>query len=99
MTLIGSTPIFGSIGQKVWPREISQFSARKLKHHPDSELGALEVELGPLPMGKPTRVRFGGMRNLILPNFKKKYLNPSSYAKVMTVLLKHIRVTVLEGRI
>jgi hypothetical protein len=37
----------------VWPREISQFSARKLKHHPGSELGALEVEFGPLPMGKP----------------------------------------------
>jgi hypothetical protein len=39
-------------------------SARNLKHHPDSELGALEVEFGPLPMGKP-----GWMQNLILPNF------------------------------
>jgi hypothetical protein len=44
---------FSSIGQKVWPREIPQFSARKLKHHPGSELGALEVEFGPLSMGKP----------------------------------------------
>jgi hypothetical protein len=26
--------------------------ARNLKHHPDSELGALEVEFGPLPMGR-----------------------------------------------
>jgi hypothetical protein len=31
--------------------------------------------------------------------FFKKYLNPSSYAKVMTILPKHVRVTVLEGRI
>jgi hypothetical protein len=30
---------------------------------------------------------------------QKKYLNPSSYAKVMTVLPKHVRVTVLEGGI
>jgi hypothetical protein len=30
----------------------SQFSAQNLKHHPSSELGALEVEFGPLPMGK-----------------------------------------------
>jgi hypothetical protein len=37
----------------MWPIEIPQFSARNLKHHPDSELGALEVEVGPLPMGKP----------------------------------------------
>jgi hypothetical protein len=36
---------------------------------------------------------------LILPNFFKKYLNPSSYAKIMTVLLKGVRVTVLEGGI
>jgi hypothetical protein len=42
---------------------------------------------------------FGWMRNLILPNFLKKYLNLSSYAKVMTVLPKHVRVTVLEGGI
>jgi hypothetical protein len=41
------------MGQKVWPRDIPQFSARKLKHHPGSELGALEVEFGPLSMGKP----------------------------------------------
>jgi hypothetical protein len=34
--------------------------------------GALEVEFGPLPMGKPDYGGFGGMRNLILPNFKKK---------------------------
>jgi hypothetical protein len=31
--------------------------------------------------------------------FQKKYLNPSLYAKVMTVLPKHVRVTVLEGGI
>jgi hypothetical protein len=33
--------------------EIPQFLARNLDHHPGSELGALEVEFGPLPMGKP----------------------------------------------
>jgi hypothetical protein len=33
--------------------EIPQFSARNLKHHLDSELGALEVKFGPLPVGKP----------------------------------------------
>jgi hypothetical protein len=76
----------------MWPIKIPQFSPRKLKHHPGSELGGLEVEFGPLPVGK---LGFGGMRNLILPNFKKKYPNLSSYTKVMTVLLKHIRVTVL----
>jgi hypothetical protein len=53
MTYIGSTGIFSSIGQKMWPVEIPQFSARNLKHHPGSELGALEVEFGPLPVGKP----------------------------------------------
>jgi hypothetical protein len=37
----------------MWPIEISQFSARNLKHHSGSELGALEVEFGPLPVGKP----------------------------------------------
>jgi hypothetical protein len=31
------------------------------------------------------------------PISKKMYLNPSSYAKVMTVLPKHVRVTVLKG--
>jgi hypothetical protein len=35
------------------PIEIPQFSAQNLKHHPSSELGALEVEFGPPPMGKP----------------------------------------------
>jgi hypothetical protein len=48
----------------MWPVEILQFLARNLKHHPVSELGALEVEFGPLLVG-------GWMRNLILPNFKK----------------------------
>jgi hypothetical protein len=52
----------------VWPIEISQFLARNIKHHPGSELGALEVEFGPPLIG---RVGFGGMQNLILPNFKK----------------------------
>jgi hypothetical protein len=37
----------------MWPIEISQFLAQNLKHHPGSELGALEVEFGPLPVGKP----------------------------------------------
>jgi hypothetical protein len=46
-------------------------------------------------MGKPD----GWMRNLILPNFLKKYLNLSSYTKVMTVLPKHVWVTVLKGGI
>jgi hypothetical protein len=31
----------------------STISAWNLKHHPGSELGALEVEFGPHPMGKP----------------------------------------------
>jgi hypothetical protein len=83
----------------MWPIEILQFSARNLKHHPGSELGALEANLGLFPWATPTRVGFGWIQNLILPNFKKKYLNPSSYAKVMTVLLKRVRVTVLEGGI
>jgi hypothetical protein len=39
----------------VCPIEIPQFLARNSKHHPDSELGALEVEFGHLPMGKPDR--------------------------------------------
>jgi hypothetical protein len=42
----------------VWPIEIPQFSAQNLKHHPGSELGVLEVEFGPLPMGKPD---YGGV--------------------------------------
>jgi hypothetical protein len=37
----------------VWGIEISQFLAQNLKHRPGSQLGALEVEFGPLPMGKP----------------------------------------------
>jgi hypothetical protein len=37
----------------VWPIEIPQFLARNLKLHPNSELGALEVEFGPLPVCKP----------------------------------------------
>jgi hypothetical protein len=56
----------------VWPIEIPQFLVQNLKHNPDSELGALEVKFGPHPMGKPDWVAFGWMRNLILPNFKKK---------------------------
>jgi hypothetical protein len=58
-----------------------------------------KLNLGLFPWANPTRVGFGGMQNLILSNFKKKYLNLSSYAKVMTVLPKHVRVVVLEGRI
>jgi hypothetical protein len=77
----------------VWPREIPQFSARKLKHHPGSELGALEVEFGPLPVGKPLDAKF------YVTQFQKKYLNPSSYAKVTTVLPKHVQVMILEGEI
>jgi hypothetical protein len=45
-------PIFSSIGQMVWPIEIPQFLAQNLHHHPDSMLGATEVEFGPLPMAK-----------------------------------------------
>jgi hypothetical protein len=33
--------------------EIPHFFAENLKHHPDSELGALQVGFGPLRMGKP----------------------------------------------
>jgi hypothetical protein len=83
----------------VWPIEIPQFLARKLKHHPGSELCALEVEFRPLLMGKPN---YGGVwldAKFDSTQFEKKYLNPSSYAKVMTVLSKHVRVTVLEGGI
>jgi hypothetical protein len=53
----------------MWPIKIPQFSAQNVKHHLGSELGALEVKSGPLPMGKPDW--FGWMQNLILPNFKK----------------------------
>jgi hypothetical protein len=79
----------------VWPIEIPQFVARNLKHHHDSELGALEVEFGPLPVGKPNWLdtKFDSTQ------FQKNYLNPSLYAKVMTVLPKHVRVMVLEGEI
>jgi hypothetical protein len=55
----------------VWPREIPNFLARNLKHHPGSELDALEVEFGPLPVSKPDYGGFGRMQNLILPNSKK----------------------------
>jgi hypothetical protein len=82
----------------VWPREIPQFSARNLKHHLGSELGGLEVEFGPLPVGKPDYGGSGGMRNLILPNFKKKYLNPSLYAKVMTDCFTKARPGYGSGR-
>jgi hypothetical protein len=41
-----------SIGQMVRPIEIPQFLARNLNHDPDSMLGAIEVEFGPLPMAK-----------------------------------------------
>jgi hypothetical protein len=37
----------------VWPIEIPQFLAPNLKHHPGSELGAIEVEFGYLRMGRP----------------------------------------------
>jgi hypothetical protein len=52
----------------VQPIEIPKNLAQNLKHHPGSELGALEVEFEPLPVGKPNWVGFGWMRNLILPN-------------------------------
>jgi hypothetical protein len=42
----------------VWPRETTQFSARNLKHHPSSKLGALEVKFGPLPVGKFDSTQF-----------------------------------------
>jgi hypothetical protein len=78
----------------VWPIEVPQFLARNLKHHPGSELGASKVKFGPLLMGRVLLdAKFDSTQ------FQKKYLNPSSYEKVMTVLPKHVRVTVLEGRI
>jgi O-glycosyl hydrolase len=83
----------------VWPKEISQFSARNLKHHLGSELGALEVEFGLLPMGKPDYDWVWWYAKFDSTQFQKKYLNPSSYAIVMTVLPKHVRVMILEGRI
>jgi hypothetical protein len=46
----------------MWPIEISQFLAQNLKHHPGSELGALEVEFGPLPVGKPDSGLVGEVR-------------------------------------
>jgi hypothetical protein len=36
----------------VWHIEIPQVLARNLKRHAGSELGALEFEFGPLPVGK-----------------------------------------------
>jgi hypothetical protein len=57
----------------VWPIEIPQFLAWNLKQNLSSELGDLEVEFGILAMGKPNKVGFGWMRNLILPNFKRKF--------------------------
>jgi hypothetical protein len=33
--------------------EIPQFFAQNSKHSPSSQFGALEVEFGPLPLGKP----------------------------------------------
>jgi hypothetical protein len=39
----------------VWPIEITQFLAQNLKHHPGSELGALEVKFGTFPVGKPDK--------------------------------------------
>jgi hypothetical protein len=42
----------------MWPIEIPQFSAQNLKHQPDFELGVLEVDFGPLPVGKPD---YGGV--------------------------------------
>jgi hypothetical protein len=40
----------------------STILARKLKHHPGSELGTLEAEFGPLPMGNLTRVGLVGCK-------------------------------------
>jgi hypothetical protein len=37
----------------VWPREIPQFSAQNLKHHPGSGLGGLEVKFGLFPWANP----------------------------------------------
>jgi hypothetical protein len=44
-----------SIGWKVRPIEITQFLARNLNDHPGSELGAIEVEFGHLPMCRPDK--------------------------------------------
>jgi hypothetical protein len=66
----------------VWPREIPQFSARNLKHHPESELGALEVEFGSLPMGKPD---LGGVwwdAKFDSTQFQKKVPQPKFICKI-----------------
>jgi hypothetical protein len=58
-------------------------------------LGGLEVEFEPLPVGQvwwDGKFDFTQFQN-------KKYINPSSDVKVMTILPKHVRVMVLEGRI
>jgi hypothetical protein len=36
----------------VWHIQIPQVLAQNLKRHPGSELGTLEIEFGPLPVGK-----------------------------------------------
>jgi hypothetical protein len=58
----------------VWPIEIPQFLARNLKHHSDSELGALEVEFGPLPTGKPDWIGVWLDAKFDSNQFQKKYL-------------------------
>jgi hypothetical protein len=55
----------------VWSIEITHFSAQNLKHHPGSELGALEVEFGPLPWANPTKVGLVGCEILFYPISKK----------------------------
>jgi hypothetical protein len=76
----------------------STIFSTKFKASSQTQVRCLRSRIWPSSHGQ-TRDGFGGMKKLILPNFKKKYLNPSSYAKVMTVLSKHVRVMVLEGRI
>jgi hypothetical protein len=75
----------------VWPIEIPQFLARNLKHHSDSELGALELEFGPLPTGKPDWIGVWLDAKFDSNQFQKNIcLILRSDCKVMVVLPNHL---------
>jgi hypothetical protein len=77
----------------------SAFLERNLKHHPDSELGALEVEFRPLPIGKPNYSRVWLDAKFDSTQFQKEFCPiSSSDRKVMVVLLNHLRVRVSKVR-
>jgi hypothetical protein len=78
--------------------EIFHIFSTKFKA-PSRARGALEVEFGPLPMGKPDYGWVWWDAKFDFTQFQKKYLSLNSYAKVMTILPKHVRVMVLEGKI